>query len=335
MLPAEPYVQSFGYRENPEYILYLEESKLAFEKESDDTLITGASPTENESLSEAVEYPIQGEEREPLVPPLPFILDVHFDPSIIKNKMKSLGIPVWGSVRPSVLVWMVTEDLGERAIIGTSDESPFVQLLAQHSLERGVPTFLPVADLEDISNIDTDELWGLFPESVSSASDRYSADARVLFRISNTEEDFWSGNWVLQIKGENYHGSVYDVSRGIVLSSLISSIAHTLSLKYAINTTIDTSANYLNVEVGNISNFEDYVSVQNYLRDLSPVSEFSMTRVIGDSIEFKLILVVGQEKFFEHLELGGKLSRAVEALEPDVDELRPGLTEKLVWVREQ
>jgi len=343
LLPAEPFVQSFSYRENPAYNLYLDEiqaekiSKELSEMEGAQRVSSSDvdhSPTEILAFEESLAD--KGVVKDSSVDaPLPFLLDVTFAPSLVEKKMKQLNIPLWGAVRPSVLLWLVIENEGDRSIVGTSDENPLISQFEHSSYVRGVPLFLPVADLEDVNNINVDELWGLFPATTELSSKRYNADAIVIARMKEGVDANWAGNWLVQLKGSQYYGSSKAESSAAVVTALVSHVADTLSKKYAIGQRIGQASDLLDIEVNEINSFDDYVGIINYLQSLPPVSQVEMTKVNTNKLYFHVTLHENSQQFYEHIELGSFLEplRAdVGLLKTPDEQIETNSVERFVWV---
>jgi hypothetical protein len=293
LLPAEPLVQTFSYRENPAYQDYIQSQS---EQEEDVAQVNTEENTE-ESAEEIT------------LSPLPYLLDVSFASSIVDKKMADHGLAVWGSVRPSVLVWLVYERNGERFIVGTSDTGELVDNLLRLGEQRGIPLYLPVADLQDVSAIAIDDLWGLFPESVDQASERYNADSVVMMRIHQSGSGLWSGNWSLNLKQTFEEGAQYDSTLPNLVETFVSDLAAKLSSHYAVSKIPGEEGRVFNLEVDQVNTFADYIEIQRYLISLPPVAEIKMNRVLSGRIDYQVALVGSKNQFFEHVDLGGRLKK--------------------------
>lgn len=317
-LPAEPYVQTFSYRENPAYTNYLKaqqerQQQLPAAGEQSANLSEQATkvPVPDDRLKGLAQAGQQDPNRiSPLVeanPPLPYLLEVSFAPSLVQEKMTSYGVPVWGSTRPSILVWIVVEKAGERMIVGAADAHALVAKLLSESEKVGVPLFLPVADLQDVSAVDVDDLWGLYSDAVDAASERYPSDAIAMVRVYQSGEHLWSGNWVLKQKQVLESSSIYDAELVSLSEALVASMAVTMSSHYAILKRPGEIDSTLDMEISQILTFEDYIGVQRYLKNLAPVSSAELKWVGNGRAAYHLVLRGSQAQFIEHIELGGKL----------------------------
>ena len=306
LLPAEPFVQTFSYRENPTYQEFIQSQSV----QSDDNVLDRSDGAGNVEL-------IGATVSESTISPLPYLLDVSFAPSIVKEAMVDHSLAVWGNVRPSVLVWVAHEEKGERSIVGTSDTGALVENLLLLGEQRGVPLYLPVADLQDVSTIEIDDLWGLFPESVGQASERYHADAVVMMRVYQSEDGLWSGNWSLKLKQTFEVGAEYDSTLPTLLEVLVSDLATKLSSHYAVSKTPGEKGGVLNLEVDQVNTFADYIEVQQYLTGLPPVSAMKIEWVRSGLAGYQVTLVGSKNQFFEHVDLGGRLKKDLRARSMD------------------
>jgi hypothetical protein len=320
LLPAEPLVQTFSYRENPEYQKFMQSQSLlvvdkALEEHEDSDAINSMGADVVDEIA-------------PTNFPFPYLLDVSFAQSIVEKKMTEHGLPIWGSVRPSVLIWVASEQKGERSIVGTSDQSELVENLLLLGDQRGVPLYLPVADLQDVSEIEVDDLWGLFPESVDQASKRYNADAVVMMRVYQSDDGLWSANWSLNLKQTIEVGAQYSSSLPKLLEALVADLAEKLSSHYAVIKIPGEEGGVFNLEVDQVNTFADYIDIQQYLTSLPPVASMQMNWVLSGRAGYLITLVGSKNQFFEHVDLGGRLKKdlrirtiqkaAVEE-EPDLD----------------
>ena len=121
----------------------------------------------------------------------------------VEQALTSLGKPVWGVERPLTLLWIAVDDgLGGRALLGANETTEvglepgvtatpaMLELLkslrtelAAVADERGLPTTLPLLDLEDLTAVTFADVWGGFEDRITTASQRYRADAVLVGRV--------------------------------------------------------------------------------------------------------------------------------------------------------
>ncbi len=124
---------------------------------------------------------------------------VGFSRSQVERALNGLGIAVWGPERPLTLLWVAIDDgVGGRALLGANlagepgvDVPPTLTALmtavrAEIELaadERGLPVAWPLLDLQDLSAVTFEDVWGRFDDQVLAASARYRADAVLIGRV--------------------------------------------------------------------------------------------------------------------------------------------------------
>ncbi len=308
---TDRFVQTFSFRENPEYQLYLqrqEEIEAAEEAAStnqDDQ--TGEADLAGEADLEANPQLDPASEMLEQEAPLPYLLHVSFAESLINSALSELNIPIWGKTRPSVLMWLVVEREGERRLVSAADAE--AQEVMQAADSFGLPVFFPVADLADLSAVDTDELWGLFPGAVSDAAERYDPDTNAMMRIYELEPGMWSANWLVEIQQGYLSGEQYAAPLDQIWTQFNAELAEVLAAKYAVVDSSGPESSHLYLEVDSVNSFEDYYTLQQHLESLPPVKDVGMRWVEGDKIGLEVSLRTGRDQFFQHLELGGRLQQ--------------------------
>jgi hypothetical protein len=324
---AESMTLTFSYRDNPEYAKALAERE-ARERDSVDADGEPVSKRpdnvgEGDEISGSlpVEESIEGKAipEDPL--PAPYLFDVQFATSAVNKLLNSYEVPLWGATRPSILLWVIAEQEGERRLLGAADE-PELAGLVRGAKTRALPMFLPVADLVDINSVDLGELWGLYPESVSEASARYTPDAVVLIKIEQREE-LKSVQWLfdfrgLPIVGENTLSSG-DPGNDALWQPFFDQVGSLLASRYAIRQTesVDTGIHY--VSVTGLRSFEDYAGLQKYLSSSPNIDSLTLTSMQGAQVDYEIKLKGEWSQFVEYLALGGKL-RSVASTQPLVFE---------------
>ncbi len=316
--PAERYVQSFSYKENPRYSAYIkyqeklatEQRELGITSQTKFEQIPALQNTENdkntfkspEYLSHSVD--INSE----FVPtPLPYILEVEFSAKALEQKMRNMNLPIWGNVRPEIMFWVLVESNGERNLLGLSNESQQVNILSKIANDYALPVSFPESDDLDLSMMTISDLWGLFPDAIDRAKLRYRSNGNLMVRIYQSVSDTWSANWHLSINDLTQIGSLHNASLPDIYDELLSFLAVNLSNRFSMNS--EAPGNYsIALDVADIENFKHYVDVQNFLEESALVKAFSLERMVGSIMSFNIELNTSLEQFREYLELSGKLA---------------------------
>lgn len=231
------------------------------------------------------------------------LLRIQFEPSAIAGLLRSAGFPVWGSNRPSVLLWIAVGDGLERRILTEDDMGPLADSLRKHARLRGLPLLFPLMDLEDAGSISTAEIWGAFLGRIDDASIRYNPDSILSARIRRDARGRWEGNWAWRIDGD---WQVLDTSATTpeeLASGMIDHLANELGERYAL--TSARSQVVLTVEA--VGDLKSYAAVARYLESLSPVLSSNVTRVDGDVVEFELATEGQNEQLLQVIELDERM----------------------------
>lgn len=210
-----------------------------------------------------------------------------FDRQAINQRIYEAGLPVWGSNRPQILLWLAVEDGGARALVG-GEQRPEVQaLVADQARRHGLPVILPLLDSQEQSAPSLSEVWGQFVEPVQWASERYQSDAVLLGRIYSIGPNRWRGRWTLRHAGstrswEGGEGGVADV----IAAGLNEVMGH-FAKRYAL-TLAPGAGDTATLVVSEVAKLQDYARVSRYLSSLDAVSAVAVDGVEGDTLVLRL-----------------------------------------------
>jgi hypothetical protein len=226
--------------------------------------------------------------------------------------LKQLNWPVWGAERPLILLWIAVDDgVGGRAILGANapgaETSPTTaELLATIrpeldavADERGLLLALPLLDLEDLTAVTFNDIWGGFEDYVLAASTRYRADAV----LTGAVRPGLLGNevqWLLLKDGERRP------LNGITLRDGLDSVADLYAAEFGVVGDASTAR----LTVLDIGNLNDYGKVMSYLDTLSVLQSVDVESFERGVLSLRLT-TRGDARVLERLlALGGVLSPA-------------------------
>jgi len=252
-------------------------------------------------------------------------------------------LPLWGSLRPQVILWLVEEQGFKRSIISNSVDSDISQQIIDFSEQRGLPIVMPLMDLTDSNQIAINDIWGGFEKPIQKASNRYSAEAIVVMRLSNsslvdqdtintfkknskrvkncelpcTQSQIENQPYVLDLRlttqnqklSKRYHG----VSRQNLINKGLVNVTELIFQHYALTGDIN---NELIIDVANVDSLTTYVDVFAFLTGLSSVQNVILVQANGESRQFKLLLKGSKKTFLSSLQLSKWL---VEFVDHSVD----------------
>ncbi len=232
------------------------------------------------------------------------VLRVDFEPSAIARLLRRAAFPVWGSNRPSVLLWIAASDGEGRRILGESDSSEFAEKFRKQARLRGVTLLFPLLDLDDASSLSTAEVWGSFLDRVDDASQRYSPDCVLTGRLQVDSRGRWTANWSYRLDGQwqVLDSASYSVEE--IVQVVVDRLASDLAARYA----LDSSRGTVMLRVDTVDSLADYAEVSRYLASLTPVLDSFVVQVARDEVQFRLSIEGQRTQLIEIIELDEKLS---------------------------
>lgn len=232
-----------------------------------------------------------------------WILRIGFEPSAVSRLLRNAGLPVWGSNRPGVLVWIAVSDEEGRRILAETDAGPVVDALNRRARARGLPLLYPILDLEDGSALSSAEVWGLFVDRIEFASMRYNPDVILAGRIQRSMRGEWSGRWNYRIEDRwrSFDNAALQLDE--LMAGIIDRLADELADRYA----VDSSRGSVFLRVEAVDDLQDYANLSAYLESLSPVVDSLVIEVDDDEILFRLQTEGQSEQLMETIELDDKM----------------------------
>lgn len=236
---------------------------------------------------------------------------VQLDPPAVDAMLREAGMPVWGRVRPSVLMLVVIESAAGRELLSSDDPGGWAAFIRRIAAQRGVPLVLPLMDLEDRSRLRASDVWAGFEDNVRSAAQRYQSEAVLLGRVYESVPNFWEARWRLLL--ENGRQEWLDQGEGLdaVLLAGVHESADLLASRFG-GFTGNGSASGVEVKVTGIRSLRDYARALDYLSSLDQVSRVDVTRVDGTSVSFRVDARGGREAVRQVIALGNTLAEEAQ-----------------------
>jgi len=282
-----------------------------------------------------------------------------FNEEKINQLFQDANLPLWGSLRPQVLLWLVDEQGLTRRIMSNSSASNLPFMVNEFSAQRGLPIMMPLMDLTDANQIKLSDVWGRFQQPIKDASSRYLAEAIAVMRISNaslvtldyndTDNIEASGcgllcvqskpkdktyvldwsllDWSL-IKGQQKFSQQYqgNVPQELLQQGL-ADITELIYQRYALST---MSQHDFVIEVANVDSLSTYVDVFDFLNNLSSVKSVTLLSAKASARRFNLKLLGSADALLASLKLNKKLTQYVDPLAQFNESLAEEKVEKIV-----
>jgi uncharacterized protein len=224
-----------------------------------------------------------------------------FDGAALEQELRTLGLPVWGTERPSTLLWIAVDAGGGRRFVIASgaefeEEVAIREEVFEVARARGLPMVLPLMDAEDRAHASFAEVWGGFEDSIRAASERYGADAVLVGRL--TADDPGHGRWTLfNADGiERWSGGV---------GESIGRLADGFAARFAVVTAGESRAVLLRVR--GVDSIDDYGRISRFLASLTAVESLGVETIEHDEIVYRVALRGEPATLDEAVRLGGLL----------------------------
>ncbi|PKF55413.1 hypothetical protein CW748_12990 [Alteromonadales bacterium alter-6D02] len=247
------------------------------------------------------------------------LLRVSFNETVIDDLLKSNGVSIWGSQRPSVMLWLAYENENQRRqIVSESDATVLERLIKEQSQQRGLPLLLPLWDLDDQMQLSTTDIWALFGDKVAQVNQRYASNYMILSRIgaqglfkrldwaiykvaTNGSNQFDSG-MTQKIVGS---GSEEVESIEQAMRVLVNQSTDFFASQYSVDTTEEQGK--LEFVVNNIESLEQFVGVTNYLNAIKAVESVNLVSSIGSRYTFSVRFLGNKLSLIDGIALEQKL----------------------------
>ncbi|EJR0679287.1 DUF2066 domain-containing protein [Vibrio parahaemolyticus] len=249
-------------------------------------------------------------------------LKMLFNSGQIQSLLTQAQLPSWSPNRANILVWLVEEQDYDRAITWEHSDSANIAALKKATEARGLPITIPVGDFDDVTGVNTSDLWGGFIEPISQASQRYPADAVLIIRAQG-EQIRWTlydqaPAKIIDAQTSPRSGSATGVD---AISAMVDGIADYYASKNAVVVS-GKSSKAVNVKVLNVTSAADFFRLENALTKLNSVAGTEIKRVQGSELTLTIHLLASQQAFEQE---ASSISQLMEFEDPlgDVEEVTP------------
>lgn len=230
-------------------------------------------------------------------------LVVKFEANKINALVKELNLPLWGTRRPLVAIWLAIEDNWRRELVTQESYPQLEQLIYDTASRRGLPVVVPLLDLQDRALVGIPEVWGNFSEPVEQASSRYRAERSITARLY-TQQD--SDNWVLDWRFTNddlFEANRLTGDKQQTIALMIDSLAAGLAAEYAIDPNATGQLAQAVFKLKGTKNFVDIELAKRRLQSLSVVTKVVIRSRDTQTVYFEVNHTGSLSDFKKALEL--------------------------------
>ena len=235
-------------------------------------------------------------------------LKVDFDQRLIERLLRKHNFPVWGKERPSSLLVINSQVNGNVQLVTVDTRPEIVDRLDAAALNMGVPTLLPLMDLEDISLIEVADVTSRRFGAIKLLAARYGPDALVVGEVVELDAENWLGAWEVRFAEQIFKWRYQAATQGEVIDQLVSHLASVLALEYALEDHRGNEQELL-LKVSSMLNVRHLILVQNYLGSLNVVESVRVALVSGEEVTFYLKLKNSAEDLQRLIDIGNILEQ--------------------------
>jgi hypothetical protein len=243
---------------------------------------------------------------------------MQFDQLAIEQWLVSNRLPVWGTRRPEVLLWLGDRLEGRERILTDGDNHALAVALNDRIAARGLPVLLPIMDLADTLNVSFTDVYGLFTADIEIASERYPSDAIALGRLIE-QADGYQADMVFLMRDNRERLQVTGATEEALMQALADQLADRIADQYAV--LLDPAmAGQLSLRVNNVDSLAALAQVERYLETLNLVTGVTLRQVDQQSIQFDLEISGDRNQLRDVLALDQRITPVEEAtLETQLD----------------
>ena len=218
-------------------------------------------------------------------------IEVTFASSLIQELLSNAKVPIWGSNRPSVLIWMVLQDSsGNRSLLTAESNPEISDLIRNFANFRAIPIIFPVLDFEDRNNLSEEDVWVLDSQKIVKASARYGADSILSGRLHFTSGGELVGLWqfIFQNKIDVFDGVEENLND--YLKAPLNRVANFLSSYFAV-VAGSTPQETVSLKVEGVTNLKAYTSLMSYVSGLGAVHSVKASILDRGTLQLELELL--------------------------------------------
>ena len=215
-------------------------------------------------------------------------LHILFDKRSVERLLEAHQVPIWGRLRPTLIVWLAVDDGVRRYTVAPDNAHGLDEILADVGVRRGLQIILPLMDLEEQARIGFSDIWGDFADTIRNASTRYRAGAELVGRAYR-QDGAWSLRWSLYSESMADQWEGQDVSLDAGLAVALDHAVDRLGDLYA-RSADQAEDNRIEMEVGDVNDISGYARLLAYFQSLELISDVVVTKVQADEVTLSLHL---------------------------------------------
>lgn len=229
------------------------------------------------------------------------VLQVRFDEQELQRSLSEAGVPLWGSARPPVQMWL-TSDRGD-IHSAEADDDAFISALRQRAAFRGVLLSWPKMDGTDRERVSAADIRGRFDAPLRAAAERYG-DGPVLAATyyPNGRPNL---RWRLLNAQGQVAGGTLEAGNGTALAEkLADEIADRMAKVYAVRA---GEAQTQPLQVQGVGGLAEFAALRSLVSGQAGVRAVAVERLKDDLVQLQVAFSGSSEQLQRMLLASGKL----------------------------
>ncbi|WP_234495330.1 DUF2066 domain-containing protein [Vibrio maritimus] len=224
-----------------------------------------------------------------------------FNSQQINTLLTQADLSSWPVERKNVMVWLVEDNGYDRSIVWEHTNSANANQLKKEANRRGLPLTFPIGDFDDITGVQTTDLWGGFVEPIAQASLRYPVDAVAVIRLQGNSLRYTLYDQTPDKLGKNTLAPITGSASGeLAVATAIDEISDYYAAQNA-STVLGESAGMVTVSFSRISNADAFFTLERALGRLASTAKVDVAEINGDEVTVRVSLLGSLESFEEEV----------------------------------
>src|SRR5262249_895700 len=157
--------------------------------------------------------------------------------------------------------------------------------LRTHAQERGLPLVVPLMDLDEQLKVTPAVVWSGTFDVLEQASQRYSADAMLIGRVSHDPAGTWTAAWEIRRRGGDHRFNMEWETPDDAGTAIVNRLTEELVARYAV---ASGDQQQLEIRVDGIANVADYGALLSYLAGLEFIDAVRIEEVSPNVVQLSL-----------------------------------------------
>lgn len=259
-------------------------------------------------------------------------LKVSFDEAAVNQFLRRQGFPIWSASRPNVVLWGAVRDEAGRQVIGGKSQPALQQLLQMQAKRRGLPLILPAYDEEDLAQVRTGDIWGMFVEPINTASQRYSANVVVVVKMLTTPDQVQISAAMNLDERQQWWETSGDTLEAAV-AVLMDQLGDRIGERFAVQASMEVGEQVI-LEVAEVDQLTDYANLGEYLDSVLAIRGWHLRMAQGSKHQYLLTLESNLDALQQSFRIDRKLlpqppQWVVPLGQPQTEERQPAPPEQM------